>query len=179
MANSFAETVLTSFDGIGVGKPVLIAETYDEKNFGNATAMIKVDDVQLLVVNDRGMVTVEVVLQIIDPVGPAVHPALEGSVGGETEPVCPLEAFAVVLGWIQFRELVAHYKLDGDDWEHDTVPPPEPYLGFERALTLLRNNWDTFTASSKKHAVQLKAGDVEAELQERLEKQLRGGPPAP
>ena len=172
MTSCFAESVLTRLATMGRGAPKLVGQTRDDENFGNATATIEVDDVKLHVVHDRGFWTVEVVFCTSDPAATSVHPAFEGSLTGEGGTLCPLETLAAALGWLPMTELVEHYGLDGGGWEPDPGPPPGPYLDFDGAVTLLQEHWDEFRAASRNPAVQSKAGDLEARLQERLAAQL-------
>lgn len=172
MMSSFAESVLMRLADIGHGAPRLVSQSYDDENFGNATATVEMDDVKLLVVNDRGLWTVDVVF--CNPPGNSAHPALRDFLDGKDEPLCPLETFAVALGWIPLEELVTHYGLEGRGWAQDTDPPravPE----FRQSLDVAAGTLGEFTIASRSHTAQQKAGDLDAQLQARLAAHLNHG----
>ena len=168
MANSFAEFVLQRLAELGRGVPRLVGANFDHENFGNAAATIELDGLRLHIVSDRGDSTVEVGLQIIDPIGPRVHPSLGGYADGNGQPTCPLEAFAVALNWTPIQELIEHYGLVNEGPEYELGPPPGPFLTFDNSLALLHEHWDELTTATRNHESQLRAGGVVAQLQERL-----------
>lgn len=167
---SFAQSVSQG------GVPRIVTEWYDADNFGNASVTVEVDGATLHVVNDRGMSTIEVVFKIVEPIGMPAHPALRGIVDARTETVCPLETLAAVLGWIETEELIAHYGLEGYGQYHDysrhSEGPPGPYLTFDKALPILRENWDEFAAEIARPEVQLRAGKLEERLQKLFAEKL-------
>ena len=171
MASRFAEAVLKRLRKLGRGEPELICDNFDADNFGNATATLELDGLRLHVVNDRGIETVEVGFQSIHPVEP-----LEAFVDGQGKPVCPLEIVAVVLGWINREKLIAHYWPTNADPDYETDAPPGPFFKFDEESTRrqMHEHWKELTQFSASRELQLKAGDVEKQFQDRFMAQLKG-----
>ena len=172
MASPFAESVLKRLTKLDRGEPHIICDEYDGDNFGNAVATIELDGLRLHVVNDRGIETVEVGYQRTHPIGP-----LEAFVDGQGKPTCPLEIVAVVLGWVSREMLISHYWPAEAEPNYETDPPPGPFFRFDEESTLqqMRERWDELTEFSGSRELQLKAGDVERQLQEHVVAQLGGG----
>ena len=165
MASPFAESVLERLRQLDRGEPELICDDYDSDNFGNATATIRLGGLRLHVINDRGIESVEIGFQSVHPIEP-----LDAFVDGRGRPVCPLEVVAVVLGWVTLQRLIAHYWPADVDPNYETEAPAGPFFQFDEASTLhqMRERWDELTEFSESRELQLKAGDVERQLQERL-----------
>ncbi len=179
MSNEFAREVLEQLSGVGEGKPGLVHETYDDENFGNATATIEIDGVFLHFVDDRGVRTIEFELDLPIPDSPRDRPWPEPYPpyferwplrDGRGKPVCTLEALAVALGWIGMERLVEHYVLDGDNYDFDASP--RPFYEFDKAMRLLRDRWPQFVQARKNSGTQLKAMEVELKLQAKFLEQL-------
>ena len=177
MSTAFTQSVLGKFEQIDRGRPDVICESESDKDFGNANVTLELDGLRLHVVNDRGVQTVEIGLTIVNPVGPPVHPALIGFKDGDGKPTCPLEVLAVANGWVALEELVKHYDLEGNRSEEfaEALAAP-PFYELSSALSLLEDGekWMQLVAASMDHSLQMKAGDIEAALQRRLEKLLEG-----
>ena len=169
MASPFAESVLERLRQLDRGEPELICDDYDSDNFGNATATIRLGGLRLHVINDRGIESVEVGFQSVHPAGP-----LEAFVDGRGKPVCPLEVVAVVLGWVTLQRLIAHYWPADADPNYETEAPAGPFFKFDEESTRrqMQEHWDELVEFSESRELQLKAGHVEKQLQERLLEQL-------
>ena len=82
-------------------------------------------------------------------------------------------------GWIALEELIEHYDLDGvrtaSFGAAETIVAP-PFYELAGALCLLEDGakWTQLVAASKDHDLQMKAGAIEATLQERFEAILGG-----
>ena len=179
MVNEFAKEVLERLSSVGEGKPGLVHETYDDENFGNATATIEIDGVLLHFVNDRGIRTIEFELDLEIPDSPGDRPwsgpyplYLERWPlrDGRGKPVCTLEALAVALGWIGMEKLVEHYALDSVDYDFDVSS--RPFYEFDKAMGLLRDRWPQFVRACKNPETQWKAMEVELKLQAKFHEQL-------
>ena len=169
MASLFAESVLKRLRKLDRGEPKVICDEYDGDNFGNAVVTIELDGLRLHVVNDRGIETVEVGYRCTRPIAP-----LEAFVDGQGEPVCPLEVVAVVLGWVSREMLISHYWPVHAGPNYETDPPPGPFCRFDEESTRrqMQEHWNELTEFSESRELQLKAGDVERQLQGRLLEQL-------
>lgn len=180
MINEFAMEVLEQLSSVGEGRPGLVHETYDDENFGNATATIEIDGVFLHFVNDRGIWTIEFELDLPIRDFPGDRPWPESYPlnfepwplrDGRGKPVCTLEALAVALGWIDLERLIKHYVLDSG--EYDFEASPRPFYEFDKAMGLLRDRWPQFVRARKNPETQWKAMEVELKLQAKFVEQLR------
>ena len=173
MFTAFTSSLLQQIKQINKGVASVICESEDPKHFGNAHVTLDLDELRLHVICDRGISTVEVGLSVETPIGDHLHPALSEFKDGTGRPTCPLEVLAVTHGWITFDDLVEHYDLDGQRTESfkdsETITAP-PFYELADALSLLadKEKWSGLVRSSKDHKVQMRAGTVEQELQERF-----------
>ncbi|MCY4143254.1 MAG: hypothetical protein OXG08_06145 [Gammaproteobacteria bacterium] len=161
------------FERINRGMPKLICDSTskDEDSFEYGSITLEIEGLRLHIVNDRGLQTVEVGLQIVDPLGPLVHPALEGFKDGEGEPTCPLEVLAVTNGWVSLDRLIKHYDLNGVRLkEPNDGLVTGPFFRLTDVVQLLRNaeKWDQLVTASTNHRMQLEAGHIEEVLQRKF-----------
>ena len=173
MTTSFTKSVLNEMTRIGRGVPEVISESQDMEHFGDAHVTLDFEDLRLHVSNDRGVVTLEIGLNIVDPRSLATQPVMLGFKDGIGRPTCPLEVLAVAHGWIALDALVNHYDLDSEHIESLKDPEnivTQPFYSLRDALSLLEDGdkWSAMVASSNDHKLQLEAGKIELELQKRF-----------
>lgn len=179
MHSDLALEVVRSFEQAGAPPPTVVCEISNEASFGDASVTLDVDGLRLHVINDRGVRTVEIGLDLDGAADAPVHPALRTFKDGQGKPTCPLELLAVVNGWTSLDELSQHYDLDGDHPAYDeSSPPPGPFYEFADAMPLLFEKWAELVAASGDPELLSKAGAVEEELQRKLKEQInRVSPP--
>ena len=177
MLTTFTQYVLAKLAQIGKRNPRVICEMASDVDFGNASVTLELDDLKLHVESDRGIETLEIGWTIDELKGRGTHEALAEFRDGAGRPTCPLEILAVVNRWIDLDSLIQHYDLDGS--RSATFKDPvnmiaPPYYVLNDALKLLGEpqKWDDLTRSSKDYVMYMKAGNIEQDLQLRLEEVL-------
>ncbi len=150
--SSFAESIMRDLSTFAGGLPKLISDSFDEEYFGNAEAIIVLDEVRLRFVDDRGLRTVAIGL-----------PSVPGSTVFYE---WPLETLAVALGWIGLDDLLAHYRLRetdaGDICEKES--PPGPFYELDIALAVMKDRWNDLVAARDNPDVRTGADLVHEQL---------------
>ena len=168
MHTAFTQSVLDLIDKRGLETPEVICEHEDEEHFGNASVTLKLCGLRLHIVNDRGVQSVEVGLESKDPSHSHVHRALEGFRDGKGNPTCPIETLAAATGWISVDRLIEHYDLEGKEPENFSKPGSmKPLLPLSDALFFFKDRTKRaqLVDASKNYDVQLRAGEIEQDLQ--------------
>lgn len=139
---------------LGKGKPKLVADAFDEHNFGNAAATFELGDLRLRFVRDRGIETIDV--------------EVPDDQGGYR--VCSLENLATALDWIAMNDLLKHYGVSNDIVEasFEECPPPGPFHTLDEALRLLEDHWHELARVCVNGSAQQLNGEVQATIQHRL-----------
>ena len=150
----FAKKVGTKLVALGKGKPKLVADAYDEHNFGNAAATFELDDLRLRFVRDRSIETMDV--------------EVPDDQGGYR--ACPLENLAAALDWIAMNDLLKHYGVSEEIVEasFEECPPPGPFHTLDEALQLLEDHWPELARVCLAGSAQRLNDQVQATIQHRL-----------
>ena len=173
----FTQSVLDLINKGGLETPEVICEYEDEELFGNASVTLELDGLRLHIVNDRGVQSVEVGLETKDPSRSHVHRALEGFRDGTGNPTCPLETLAAAKEWISVKRLIKHYDLEGREQEDSSkLGSVKPLLPLSDALTFLedRTTRAQLVDASKNDDIQMRAGEIEQDLQNMMYTLLSG-----
>ena len=171
MHTEFTQSVLELMEERGLAAPRVIYESEDEEHFGNAIVTLELYGLRLHIVNDRGVESVEVGLTFKDATNYQLHPALDGFRDGTGHPTCPFEILAAAKGWISIEKLIEHYDLEGKDSEDFAKPGSKKQLiPLRDALLFLSNRTKRaqLVAASKSCDIQMRAGEIEQELQEMM-----------
>ena len=177
MSTTFTQDVLGKFAQIGKRNPRVICESASDVDFGNASVTLELDDLKLHVESDRGIETLEIGWSIDDLNGRGMHEALAAFRDGAGRPTCPLEVLAIANHWIDLDSLIEHYDLDGSrstSFKDPMKMVAPPYYVLADALKLLEEpqKWDDLVRSSKDYVIYMKAGNIEQDLQLRLDEVL-------